>query len=303
MTQIIELRTATAAAARPDASDAPPQVGSWELLRLLGEGQLAQVFQARPVGSAASQPASYALKKLHAPWDEDPRGLELLCREARVGRKVSHAHLVPILAASLHEPPWFVVMPCLEGSTLAQRLAAGGPPELPVALWIARQVAEGLEALHRAGWMHADVKPSNIFMSASGHVTLIDLGFAQRLSEMACIAQRPVLGTLSYIAPEMITANLPADIRSDIYSLGATLFEMLTGRVPFGGNNPALLALEHRQGLPADLRILAPQLPTRVARLVRQMLSKEPLRRPQTPRELIDRLAALEIETFAERAA
>jgi len=119
--------------------------------------------------------------------------------------------------------------------------------------------------------MHADVKPSNIFMSASGVVTLIDR--TSPTIERDCIPHRPVLGTLSYIALEMFTANLPAEIRSDIYSLGATLFEMLTRCVPFGRNNPALLELTHRQGLPADLRILAPQLPTHLARLVRHPCS------------------------------
>jgi serine/threonine-protein kinase len=227
--------------------------------------------------------------------------LELLAREARVGRKVAQSNLVPILAANLDDPPYFVVMPLLEGRTLAREIAGGQRPTLPLALWIARQVAEALEALDAAGWMHADVKPSNIFVSPTGHATLIDLGLARRRGENTPLCSRPIAGTLAYMAPEMILSTLAADTRSDLYSLGVTLFELLTGRLPFNGSDAAQLAAQHCQELPADLRILAPHLPTRVARLVRQMLAKEPLRRPQTPLELVERLTALEIETFAER--
>jgi serine/threonine-protein kinase len=286
---------------------APTRVGAWELTRSLGCGQISHVWCARPVGSPADQADGYAVKLLSAPWDTDPRGLEMLCREARVGRKVSHAHLIPILAAGLSEPPYYVVMPRLEGQTLESVLvqSEGGQREGLVAshaLWIARQIAEALAALYDSSWMHADVKPSNVFLSPTGHVTLIDLGFARRLDEMSNVASRPILGTLNYMAPEMLVSGLKADIRSDIYSLGVTLFRMLTGRLPFDVRDVAQLAEQHRQNVPGNLRVLAPLVPTRVARLVRQMLAKEPLRRPQTPRELIERLARLEIETFSDRA-
>ncbi|HTU25212.1 MAG TPA: protein kinase, partial [Pirellulales bacterium] len=174
-------------------------------------------------------------------------------------------------------------------------------PAVPVALWIARQVAEALEALSAAGWMHSDVKPSNIRVSTAGHATLVDLGSAQRHGEQRSLADRPVVGTLAYMAPEMLLSSIAADVRSDIYSLGITLYELLTGRLPFATDDKRRLVLDHRQELPSDLRLAAPQLPTHVARLVRQMLAKQPLRRPQTPRELIDRLVRLEIDTFAER--
>ncbi len=280
----------------------PSRIGSWELVRLVGEGQLASVYQARPAGSRADSPAGYALKVLRPDWQDDSRGLAFLARELQVGRKVSNAHLVPILAAQLESPPYYLAMPLLEGTTLANRVHSEMPLDLAVAFWIGRQTAEALDALYQAGWMHCDVKPSNIFVSPTGHVTLFDLGFARAAAERGTIADRPVLGTMSYIAPEVLYSAQGGDIRSDVYSLGVTLFEMLTGRLPFDAEDIAELAAQHRQDLPIDLRRLVPHLPTRAARLVHQMLAKEPLRRP-LPRDLVDRFAALEIETFAERYA
>ena len=213
---------------------------------------------------------------------------------------MSHPHLVPVLAAQLNEPPYYLAMPLLEGRSLAEQLAARGQLELPLAFWIARQIAEALAALHQAGWSHGDVKPSNIVVSPHGHATLIDLAFARHADEKQSITERPLVGTIHYIAPEVLFSALGGDTPSDIYSLGVTLFEMLTGRLPFDSDEIAELANQHRQELPGNLRVAVPHLPTRAARLAQQMLAKEPLRRP-TAADLVNRLASLEIETFAER--
>ena len=156
-----------------------------------------------------------------------------------------------MLSASVQEPPFYVVTPKLDGAPLSQLIAEQAPLAVPLALWIARQVAEGLDALLEAtGMIHADVKPANILVSPAGHATLIDFGFVQTPAEASHWATRPLAGTLAYIAPEMVTSALAAGPRSDIYSLGVTLYEMLTGRRPWDSDDPGELATLHREAKP-----------------------------------------------------
>ena len=291
----------SARSAQPE-SPFPHQLGSWELVSRIGGGELADVYRARPANASSREPACYALKVLGKLWQGDPRGLAILAREVQVARQVSHSHLVPILAANLDQPPYYLAMPYLAGHSLREHLAEETVLDLPLIFWVARQTAEATGELARNGWMHGDIKPSNIIVSPTGHATLIDLGFAAPTSRRVSICNRPLLGTLNYIAPELLYSAYGGDSQSDVYSLGVVLFEMLTGRLPFDAQDVAELAAKHRQELPGDVRSLVPQVPTRAARLVQQMLAKEPLRRP-TPDELVSRLIALEIETFAERHA
>jgi serine/threonine-protein kinase len=223
-------------------------------------------------------------------------------REAWVGTKVSHPNLLPVLSASVQEPPFYVVTPRLDGVPLSQMIAQHGPLSMPLALWIARQVAEALAALQTsAGMIHTDVNPANIIVSPIGHATLIDFGLVQTPAEASRWQTRPLAGTLAYIAPEMITSALAADAKSDIYSLGVTLFEMLTGRRPWESEVPAELATLHREAKPADVRELRPEVPAPVAELVQSMLAKDPLRRPGSAEELAARLIRLEINSFSLR--
>ncbi|MBN1589355.1 MAG: serine/threonine protein kinase, partial [Pirellulales bacterium] len=200
-------------------------------------------------------------------------------------------------------PPYFLVMPLLEGQSLRQLLDDGQPVELPTVLWIIRQAAEALDALAAAGWRHGDLKPSNLFVSRDGHVTVLDLGLARRTGESDSVLDRSVTGTCHYLAPEAITSTLASDVRSDIYSLGVVLFEMLSGQLPFSGDSLEAIVRQHREAKVPDLRRMVPHLPSGVVLLVHQMLSKEPLRRPQTPGELIDRLVRLEVQSFGEQAS
>jgi serine/threonine-protein kinase len=312
MATVETMRTAAQHDAAPGVN-APPLVGRlgpWQLVRMLGEGNFTRVYQARPADAAAglseascsAQPAAYVVKVLRNQWWRDPQAIEMQRREAWVGSKVSHPNLLPVLSASVQEPPFYVVTPKLEGVPLSQMLFQEERLTVPLALWMARQIADGLDALYTAtGMIHADVKPANILVSPTGHATLIDFGFAQTPAEASQWATRPLAGTLAYIAPEMVTSALAAGPRSDIYSLGVTLYEMLGGRRPWDSDDPAELVTLHRESKPADLRSLRPEMPERVAELVHAMLAKDPLRRPASARELATRLMRLEIDSFSLR--
>ncbi len=279
-----------------------PCLGGWQLVDRVSEGELTHVFRARPARDDVNQSPAYALKMLRPERQDDPHAIAMLQREAVVGRQIAHPHLVPVLAARTRQTPQYLVMPWLEGTTLATRLETQIALDLPEILWIARQMAEALAALHGHGWMHGDIKPQNTMLSPAGHVTLLDLGFARRRNEEASVADRTVAGTCAYMAPELLCSRLRADIRSDLYSLGVVLFQAICGRLPFSGQTMPELISQHQQAACPDLRRFAPFIPSAVAELVRRLLAKDPMRRPQSPSELIDSLIALEISTFSERA-
>jgi serine/threonine-protein kinase len=300
MATVESARTATRYEA--PAADAPQLVGRlgpWQLVKPLGEGNLTRVYLARPADGPQNQSSAYVVKVLRKEWWRDPLAIEMQRREAWVGSKVSHPNILPVLSVSVEDPPFYIVTPKLDGATLAQLILDRGRISVPLALWIARQVAEGLTALFDAtGMIHTDVKPDNILVSPTGHATLIDFGFVQTPAEASQWATRPLAGTLAYIAPEMVTSALAAGPQADIYSLGVTLYEMLTGMRPWNTDDPAELAARHREAKPADIRQQRPELSQPIADLVHSMLAKNPLRRPGSTRELASRLVRLEIESF-----
>lgn len=277
-------------------------VGPWQLVRLLGEGAMTRVFQARSIDGRDRGLANYAVKFLRPEWCDDPQALLILRREAAIGRNFSHPHIVPVLTAGVAEAPYYIAMPHLVGATLASQIARGNLPEIPVALWIARQIADGLASLHETtGLMHCDVKPANILVAPDGHATLLDLGFAQPIDQPGSVAERPVVGTLNYVAPEMIVSSQAADARSDLFSLGVTLYESLTGRLPFEAESPTEIPVLHPSISAVPIQTRNPDLPTPVAELVHGMIAKDPRHRPASLRAVADRLAILEIATFDQR--
>jgi serine/threonine-protein kinase len=242
------------------------------------------------------------MKILRRKWWDSADAIQIMQRELLVGSRVRHPNVVSVLDARLDDPPQFLVMPRLSGTTLAARMDRCPRLRPAQSLRIARQVAEGLAAILDACCMtHGDVKPANIFISNEGRATLLDLGFAHKPQELAAKAVRPFCGSLAYAAPETFTSTLAAGVQSEIYSLGATLYEMLSGDRPYAAADPGELVDMIRAGRPTCLRVLRPELPAPVASLVHRMLAKNPLRRPQTYAELIDELTRLEIGCFACR--
>ena len=296
------LRANYAATSQPTHHKAVGRIGPWQLVRLINESDLARVYLARPADVPSDQPANYVVKLLRKEWWRDPGAIETQRRAAWIGKKVSHPHLLPILSSNVQQAPFYLVSPKLNGKSLASILDGNELLPLPVTLWIVRQVAEALAILHEStGMIHADIKPSNIFVSPEGHTTLIDLGFAHSPSESRHWSTRPVVGTLNYIAPEVVTSSLSASVTSDLYSLGVTLYEMICHELPFEINAPDELVRAHREMSPKCIREQVPGLPKPVASLVHRLLAKDTLRRPESAAVVAEELTRLEIECFSIR--
>ena len=276
------------------------RMGPWQLVHLLSESELARVYSARPADAPPSQTPRYVVKALRKEWWRNPQTIEMQRRAVFVGQQISHPHLLPVLSANVQQAPFYFVTPRIPGCTLADILRQGTRLPVPLSLWIVRQVAEALTALHETAKMiHSDVKPSNIIISREGHATLIDLGFAYAAYEARHWSLRPVTGTLNYISPEAVTSCLAVDETSDLYSLGVTLYELLAGRVPFAAKSPDELVRMHREAKPTCIREVLPQLPKPVASIVHRLLSKDPLRRPASAAAVAQELLRLEIECFS----
>jgi serine/threonine protein kinase len=274
-----------------------PKVPGYELVQRLGGGPLTCVYSARDCATDAA----CAVKVLRADWEDQPTAIKLLQREARAGLAVGHPHLVRLLYAHVTRPPYFLVMELLPGESLRRRLRRDYSLDVPTALWITRQTAEALAALHRAGFLHGDVKPDNIRLVDDGSATLIDLGFAHRPGENAHLLRKGyVLGTVNYLAPELCAFDPAADHGSDLYSLGVTLFEMLTGRLPYPAGSINETLRRHRLDPPADVRRHAPLLPPALATLVERLLARRPADRPRAA-AVVQQLVSLEIGALRRR--
>jgi serine/threonine protein kinase len=277
-----------------------PRIAGYELHSHLGGSLLTSVYAAR----RRADDVPCAVKVLNRDWQNDPTAVKLLQREARACLAVQHPHLVRLLQAHVTRPPYFLVLEMLGGESLRRLLRRDYRVEVPAALWVTRQAAEALAALHRAGFVHGDVKPDNIRIAAAGRAILLDLGFAHRPGENRKLLQQGyVLGTVNYLAPELCGPE-PEDGRAcDVFSLGVTLFEMLTGQMPYPRGSIAETFRRHEADPPADLRSHAVgPLSRGLAQLVNRLLARRPEDRPRAA-QVVQQLIGLEIAAIGRRAA
>ncbi|MFH8419304.1 protein kinase domain-containing protein [Streptomyces collinus] len=273
--------------------------GRYRLIEPLGAGGFGQVWQAHD----PKVDRLVAVKVLTGNGSADhDRQVARFAREAAVAGGLSHPRIVTVhdFGSAMHHgrPYAYLVMQLLPGASLSALLEAGALP-LPKALYVASCVADALGAAHEAGLTHRDIKPSNIMVRDNGEATVVDFGITKGSDARHDITTTGVLlGTPAYMAPEVLADGI-FDHRSDLYSLGCVLFEMVTGRRPFTGASWHLIN-QHLTEPPAPLHTLRPDAPLELEELVARLLAKVPAHRPDSVDEVYDLLEEIGDRYFGD---
>jgi|GEM_PF-5703130 len=264
------------------------RIDKYLLTDALGQGGMGRVYLARDTRLQRA----VALKVLNPDKLNHERALARFQREALVGGQLQHENLVRLYDVGLHQNSPYLVMEYIEGPTVAESIARQGRLEIPVSARIARDVALGLHHLAEKRLVHRDVNPRNILIDKEGRAKLTDLGlaiFEEQLSQVT--AEGSTVGTFDYISPEQARHSRGVDIRSDIYSLGCTLYHMISGHPPFPEGNLAEKLYSHQLREAEPLADLVPGVSREISDLVYKCLRKLPEERFATACELADRLA------------
>ena len=258
----------------PSAVQVGQRLGPYRIEGLLGQGGMGIVFRA-----LHDDGRTVALKVLRDELAADDGYRQRLAHEARAAAEVDHPNLAPVLEAGEADGRLYLAVRYVDGRSLAERLAVGGPLAVGELVRLAANVAAGLDALHRRGIVHRDVKPANILLAADGTAVLGDFGLAKSRAWTVLTKTGQVLGTPNYLAPEVIRGQSATPL-SDLYGLGCVLFECLAGTSPFAGRGVLRVGMAHLKEEPGDPAAGREDVPPALAWTVRQALAKDPAERP-----------------------
>jgi eukaryotic-like serine/threonine-protein kinase len=266
--------------------------GRYRLEAKLGSGGMSTVYLARD----ETLDRAVAVKVMHREMSEQADQLERFRQEARAVAKLSHPNIVSVIDAGEDGGYPYIVFEYVEGETLKQRVARVGALDIQEAIAYAIEIARGLSVAHARNLVHRDIKPQNVLIDDEGRAKLTDFGISRQLEQDGMTATGRVLGTTDYVAPEQAMGR-GVDPRSDIYSLGVVLYEMLVGQVPFHADSQVGVAMKHvNEDLP-DVQRRRPEASAAVALVVERATAKNPAERYEDVGEMIDDLStALEVE-------
>jgi serine/threonine-protein kinase len=257
----------------------------YEVGRLLGAGGMAEVFEGRDRLLARR----VAIKVLQAQFVRDPSFLIRFKREAQAAASLSHPNIVGVYDTGTEDGTHFIVMEYVDGRTLKDVIRAEGPLYPERAAEICGDVCSALVAAHARGLIHRDIKPGNVMLTPEGKVKVMDFGIARATTSETITQTAAVVGTAQYISPEQAQGQT-VDYRSDLYSVGCCLYEMLTGTVPFTGATPVAIAYRHVREDPTPPRALNADVPAPLEAICLKAMAKLPDNRYQTAAELQDDL-------------
>jgi len=255
----------------------------YEIIDKVGSGGMADVYKAK----CHRLNRLVAVKVLKQEFSDDKTFVQKFRGEARSAAGLSHPNIVNVYDVGEDNGLYFIVMELIEGITLKSFIERKGKLEIKEAIGIAIQIAMGLEAAHSNHIVHRDIKPQNIIISKEGKVKVTDFGIAKAANSNTITSN--AMGSVHYLSPEQARGGY-SDEKSDIYSLGVTLYEMLTGQVPFAGDNTVSIALLHIQGEAIPLREVDSTIPYSIERIVQKCMQKKPERRYLSVSELIQDL-------------
>lgn len=270
------------------------QLGHFVLREEIAHGGMGTIFRAFD----PTLNREVAIKVLREDLAADPKFVEEFLREARNAAAISHPHIVQVHFVGEQEGEYYIVLELLEGRNLRDIIEKDGPIPEEQALDYTIQAAEALRAAYRYSMIHGDIKPANLFVTSEG-VKVLDFGLS-KLANVEVPASGEIWGSPYYISPERV-GQKAEDFRSDIYSLGATLFHMLTGRPPFDANDIGELALKRLNEKPPLLRSLNPEITERTEEVVNKMLNKSPLLRYRDYDHLLEDLREARTAATAKR--
>jgi eukaryotic-like serine/threonine-protein kinase len=248
--------------------------GRYEVEELVGHGGMSSVYKARD----ALLERHVALKILHEQYSTDDDFVERFKREARSVAQLQHPNIVTVIDRGAEDGRQYIVFEYIDGENLKEHVVRKGRLDVREALEIAAEVAHGLAFAHEQGLVHRDVKPQNILLNGDGRAKVTDFGIARTVDVDGMTQTGTVLGTSNYIAPEQASGQR-VDAHSDVYALGAVLYELLAGEVPFPGESFVVVAMKHMHEPAPSLLDVRGDVPLRVAAAVDRALEKDPEQR------------------------
>lgn len=255
--------------------------GLYEILHRISEGGMSTVYAARRTGDGTI----VALKILREQYSTDAEFVERFQREAKAVSELAHPHMVRVFDSGRDGTVHYIAMEYVEGANLKEYIRREGRLAPERALQIAAQVADALEFAHGHAIVHRDIKPQNILLTTDGQVKVTDFGIARALSSATITQTGTVLGSVQYLSPEQARGGAVSR-SADLYALGAVLFEMVTGQLPFDGDTPIAIALAHIHKTPPAPRSLVPGLSERVEGIILRALMKSPTDRYRSAGEM-----------------